>query len=121
MRFILNLEKKYQTQNVLLTIGRRGTPRKLDIQGENLEKVAYRLIEPEHIAGKNVLVVGGGDSAIESALLLTEQNNVTLSYRGEFFKRLKPKNLERLNRAVEKNSIDLKLSTNPVEIKEEGP
>ncbi len=61
---------EYITQNVVLAIGRRGTPRKLNIPGEDLQKVAYRLIEPERKSQQNILVVGGGDSAIESALLL---------------------------------------------------
>jgi thioredoxin reductase (NADPH) len=53
------------------------------VPGEEKEKVAYRLLEPELIHDSNILVVGGGDSAIESALLLAEErNNVTLSYRG---------------------------------------
>ena len=68
----------YTTKYVLLAIGRRGSPRKLGVPGEDSEKVAYRLLEPENIKNKEALVVGGGDSAIESALLLAEQNNVVL-------------------------------------------
>jgi thioredoxin reductase len=87
----------YTTNSVLLSIGRRGTPRKLGIAGEEKEKVAYRLLEPELIHNQKILVVGGGDSAVETALLLADENNeVTLSYRGETFSRLKPKNHERI-------------------------
>ena len=63
-----------------MAIGRRGTPRKLEIPGENLPKVFYRLLEPETLKEKDIIVVGGGDSAIESAMLLMENNRVTLSY-----------------------------------------
>ncbi|MEJ2193498.1 MAG: NAD(P)-binding domain-containing protein [Ignavibacteriaceae bacterium] len=97
---------EYTSSGVLLAIGRRGSPRKLGVPGEQKEKVAYRLIEPELIHNKNVLVVGGGDSAIESALLLADENNsVTLSYRGESFSRLKPKNLEKINKAIVSKKI----------------
>ena len=89
-RVIAKDATEYLTQRVLLTIGRRGTPRKLNIPGEISIKVAYRLLEPESIKGKNVVVIGGGDSAIESALLLADENNVTLSYRNDTFSRLKP-------------------------------
>ncbi|MGJ8508467.1 NAD(P)-binding domain-containing protein, partial [Glaesserella parasuis] len=58
---------KYRTHSVLLAIGRRGTPRKLGVSGEELPKVVYRLIDPEQYAGQDVLVVGGGDSALEAA------------------------------------------------------
>jgi len=86
-RFVLETaqNERYTARKVLLAIGRRGTPRKLNIPGEMSTKVAYRLLEPELIENKKIVVVGGGDSAIEAALLLADQNQVTLSYRGETF------------------------------------
>ncbi len=105
-------------RRVLLSIGRRGTPRKLNVPGENSEKVAYRLLEPEEIQGKDILVVGGGDSAIESALLLADQNKVTLSYRKDVFSRLKPKNNDRIRDAIARGQVDVKFNTNVAEIKE---
>jgi len=101
----------FTTQTVLLAIGRRGTPRKLDVPGENTEKVAYRLLEPEQIIGKKIMVVGGGDSAIESALLLADQNEVILSYRRDQFNRLKPKNLANINEALEKRQLEVRFNT----------
>ncbi len=108
--------EQYTTRFVLLTIGRRGTPRKLGIPGENMEKVAYRLLEPDIIIGKEIMVVGGGDSAIESALLLAHQNKVILSYRGENFSRIKPKNQEKINKASASGLVDLRFNTNLTEI-----
>jgi thioredoxin reductase len=101
----------FTTRHILLTIGRRGTPRKLGAPGENHEKVAYRLLEPEDIKGKNILVVGGGDSAVESALLLADQNVVTLSYRSEAFNRLKVKNNQKISEAISKGLIDMQFNT----------
>lgn len=102
----------YTTQKVLLAIGRRGTPRKLNIPGEVSTKVAYRLLEPELISGQNIMVVGGGDSAVESALLLADQNKVTLSYRGEKFARLKTDNKKRLEKAKSQNLLEVILNSN---------
>ena len=85
--------------------------------GEQKEKVAYRLLEPELIHNNNVLVVGGGDSAIEAAMLLADENNrVTISYRSETFSRLKPKNLERIKRANESKKIQILFNSNVKEI-----
>ncbi|WP_461641779.1 NAD(P)-binding domain-containing protein [Labilibaculum euxinus] len=104
--------EEYTSQTVLISIGRRGSPRKLNVNGEQLEKVAYRLLEPENISNKNILVVGGGDSAIESALLLADQNKVTLSYRNNSFNRLKPKNSERIQDAIAQNKINVVYNSN---------
>ena len=103
---------KYTSQRVLLAIGRRGTPQKLNIAGEDLPKVAYRLLEPELIENKNIVVVGGGDSAIESALLLADQNRVTLSYRKEIFSRLKPRNSKNIQAAISAKKINVILNSN---------
>ena len=106
-------------KSILLAIGRRGTPRKLGVPGESLEKVAYRLLEPELIQGKNIMVVGGGDSAIESALLLCDDNNVTLSYRKDKFSRIKPKNNENVLKAIKDGRLTMQYNTNVIEIKED--
>jgi thioredoxin reductase len=116
--FIVQTDKNhYTTKAVLLAIGRRGSPRKLDVPGEEKEKVAYRLIEPELIHNQKILVVGGGDSAIESALLLVdEKNEVTLSYRGDTFSRCKPKNLERINDYSKNGKVNVLLNSEVSEI-----
>lgn len=112
--------EKITSKKVLLAIGRRGSPRKLNVPGENLEKVSYRLLEPELIHNQDILVVGGGDAAIESALLLVENNRVCLSYRGDSFSRVKPKNKERIDNAIVNRAIDVKLNSNVLEIKEKS-
>jgi thioredoxin reductase (NADPH) len=118
-RIEVNKGGPFTAQQVLLAIGRRGSPRKLNIPGEQLEKVAYRLLEAENISDKDIVVVGGGDSAIESALLLSVQNRVILSYRGESFGRVKPKNLERIKEAMAEGHVDVRFSTNLLGITEE--
>ena len=116
--FVVQTNKNhYTTKSVLLAIGRRGSPRKLGVPGEEKEKVYYRLLEPEMIHNQKILVVGGGDSAIESALLLADENNkVTLSYRSDSFSRLKPKNLERINNASRSGKVKLILNSEVSEI-----
>lgn len=104
------------TQRILLAIGRRGSPRKLNISGEESGKVAYRLLEPEFISDKKIMVVGGGDSAIESALLLMDQNQVSLSYRKDTFSRLKPKNSEKIKAAISAQKLQAVLNSNLVSI-----
>ena len=96
--------------SVLLCIGRRGTTRKLDVPGEELPKVVYRLAEPEQYEGKHVLVVGGGDSALEAAATLGEETpgtTVTLSYRSPAFSRAKPKNRTRIDGAAKSGAVTL--------------
>jgi thioredoxin reductase len=108
----------YSTHKIILAIGRRGTPRKLNIPGEVSTKVAYRLLEPELIKGKNIIVVGGGDSAIESALLLADENQVTLSYRSDTFTRLKPRNRQAIDEAIAGEKLNIILNSNLFSIEE---
>jgi thioredoxin reductase len=105
--------EKYKTRAVLLTIGRRGTPRKLGAEGENLPKVVYRLIDAEQYRGRHVLVVGGGDSALEAATSLSDEpgTRVALSYRGNGFSRAKQKNRERVDEAVAAGRLQLLLES----------
>jgi thioredoxin reductase/NAD-dependent dihydropyrimidine dehydrogenase PreA subunit len=116
----------YRTRSVLLALGRRGTPRKLDVPGEESPKVVYRLIDPGQYNGQAVLVVGGGDSALEAAIALAEQpgTKVTLSYRSAAFSRVKQKNRQALEQAqrekrlrVEMESTVVSISSDAVEMK----
>jgi thioredoxin reductase (NADPH) len=108
----------YSARAVLLAIGRRGTPRKLDVPGEELPKVVYRLIDPEQYQGQKVLVVGGGDSALEAALAIAEaaDTRVALSYRGDAFGRVKVKNRQRLEDAQQSGRIQVLLKSNVIRI-----
>jgi thioredoxin reductase/ferredoxin len=109
----------YQTSNIILAIGRMGTPRKLDVDGEEQSKVVYRLTDPEQYRNMHVLVVGGGDSALEAAITISEQpgTTVTLSYRSEAFGRVKPKNRERLEQAETKKRVTVHLKSSVDEIR----
>ena len=106
-------ENSYVSQRVLLCLGRRGTPRKLGVPGEDQEKVAYALLEPELYAYQHLLVVGGGDSAVEAAMALGEQDGtrVWLSYRKASLTRPKKKNIERLRKAVKEGRVELVLES----------
>jgi len=120
---------QYTTDMVLLAIGRRGTPRKLGVSGEDLPKVVYSLIDPEQYAGKKVLIVGGGDSALEAALSIADAGGteVSISYRSDSFSRAKAKNRERIDKYAAASRIKLYLSSNvtsitanEVELEQEG-
>lgn len=95
-------ERTYTTRRVVLAIGRRGIPRKLDIPGEEGENVYYALAEPELFAGRRIVIVGGGDSAVEAAMMLADQPGTTvrLSYRKDKLSRIKPGNHERIDAAI---------------------
>jgi len=116
--FVVTSDRKtYHATYVILAIGRRGVPRKLNVPGEELPKVAYSLREPEAFQNDRVAVVGGGDSAIEAALALAEHGNeVTISYRREAFSRIKPQNHDRIQDAVQAGMVDVLWRTNVVAI-----
>ncbi len=112
----------YTTESVLLAIGRRGTPRKLGVPGEDHPKVVYQLIDPDQYVDKRLLVVGGGDSALEAALAVADAGNrhVALSYRSDAFSRAKAKNRERIDEYAEASRIRLFLSSNVTRITPES-
>jgi thioredoxin reductase (NADPH) len=113
-------QTQYRAQAVVLALGRTGTPRKLGIAGEELPKVMYRLIEADHYINKKILVVGGGDSAVEAAMGLARQrgNHVTLSYRKEAFSRLKDRNVKRIEEAAKSSQLTILFQSAPVEVKD---
>ncbi len=117
--FVVRTNKgAYATRSVLLTMGRRGTPRKLDVPGEETAKVVYRLVDPEQYRGQAALVVGGGDSALEAAIALAEQPKtpVILSYRSAAFSRVKQKNRTLLEQAEREGRIKVMLNSTVSEI-----
>ena len=118
---VISSKQRYQTRTVLLTIGRRGTPRKLGVPGEDLTKVVYRLVDPEQYQNQKVLIVGGGDSALEAANSIADEpgTQVTVSYRSEAFNRAKPKNRDKIQQAAEEKRIQLLMKSNVTSISED--
>lgn len=115
---ITSRKNKYTVDRVLLAIGRRGTPRKLGVPGEELSKVVYRLIDPEQYRDQKVLIVGGGDSALEAALAIADEagSQVSLSYRSDSFSRAKAKNRDRIDSYAANGKIKLFLPSNLTKI-----
>ena len=112
----------YRARHVVLALGKAGSPRKLGVKGEDLPKVMYRLIEADHYVNKKILVVGGGDSAVEAAMGLAFQvgNAVTLSYRQAAFARIKERNSQRLQECIRKGKLKVLFNSNPVEFTREA-
>jgi thioredoxin reductase len=119
---IATAKNQYRAHHVILAIGKGGSPRKLGVPGEDLPKVMYRLIEADHYVNKKILVVGGGDSAIEAAMGLGHQvgNQVTLSYRKEAFSRIKERNSQRVQESTRKGKVKVIFNSNPVEFKKDS-
>ena len=112
-------KSEYQARAVLLTIGRRGTPRKLGVPGEDQPKVVYNLIDPAQYQNQHVLVVGGGDSALEAATSIAEEpgTTVSISYRSGSFSRAKKKNQDKVKAAEEAGRLNVLFSSNVKEIR----
>jgi thioredoxin reductase (NADPH) len=113
-RFIVTTPKdRYESRHVVLALGRRGTPRKLGVPGEELGKVTYRLMDASTYQNRHALVVGGGDSAIEAAMGLALQgtNRVTLSYRKSEFTRIKDRNATRLAALAKQKKVNVLLNS----------
>jgi thioredoxin reductase (NADPH) len=119
---VATTKSQYRAHAVVLALGKSGSPRKLGVKGEDLPKVMYRLIEADHYVNKRILVVGGGDSAIEAAMGLGHQvgNQVTLSYRKEAFSRIKERNAQRIQESIRKGKVKVIFNSNPVEFKSDS-
>ena len=116
---VTTVKAEYLTRRVLLCLGRRGTPRKLQVPGEDTSKVSYRLTNPAQHRGEHVIVVGGGDSAVEAAMAVAaEGNNVILSYRKDAFGRIKSANRTRLAETEQGEHLSVVLNSNLKEILE---
>ncbi len=116
---ILTDEKEYKSLRVIIAIGKSGNTRMLNVPGEELPKVYNRLFDPADAKDKDILVIGGGDSALETAILTSEfANSVTVSYRKSNFARAKEGNVEKLDQHVTDGKIKLLLNTNVKEIRE---
>jgi thioredoxin reductase len=116
---VITNKASYDTRAVLLAIGRRGSPRQLGVPGEELPKVAYRLIDAEQYRDQHVLVVGGGDSALEAATSIAAEpgTTVTLSYRSGAFSRAKPKNREKVEKMKSEGKLKVLFNSNVKEIR----
>src|SRR5262249_4515765 len=117
---------RYRARKVVLAIGTRGSPRKLGVDGEHAPRVRYQMTDPDTVRGKHVLIVGGGDSAVESAMSAADVpgTTVTISYRKDSFGRIKPRNKTRLDDYAKQGRVTLilestvtKISTRAVSIK----
>jgi thioredoxin reductase/Pyruvate/2-oxoacid:ferredoxin oxidoreductase delta subunit len=119
---VVTATDQYRTRAVILALGKAGEPRKLGVKGEDLPRVMYRLIEADHYINKKILIVGGGDSAVEAAMGLANQsgNQVTLSYRSERFRRIKERNAKRFEDYMKSGKVKVLFNSNPLEFKPES-
>jgi putative YpdA family bacillithiol system oxidoreductase len=119
---VITAKGQLRSHTVVLALGKNGSPRKLGVKGEDLPKVMYRLIEADHYVNKKILVIGGGDSAIEAAMGLAHQvgNQVTLSYRKEAFTRIKERNSQRIQECMRKGKLQVIFNSSPVEFKQDS-
>ena len=121
-RFVVRTQAgDFSAAKVVLAAGRRGTPRRLGVPGEESPTVLYGLSDPDQFAGRRVLVVGGGDAAVEAALQLADERaEVTLSYRGEALARCREENRSAIRTASEAGQLELLLPSTVREVREEA-
>jgi thioredoxin reductase/ferredoxin len=118
---IMTNDKNYKALRVILAIGKSGNARKLDCPGEDLPHVFNRMFDPADAEGEDVLVVGGGDTALETAIAVTDHaNSVTISYRKDSFSRPKEGNQEKINELVKAGKLKLRMNTAVNEIKKDS-
>ncbi len=119
---VVTTKGQYRSHAVVLGIGKAGTPLKLGVKGEDLPKVMYRLLEADHYINKKILIVGGGDSAVEAAMGLASQvgNKVTLSYRKDSFSRIKERNTQRVEEFKRTGKMTVVFNSSPVEFKQDS-
>jgi len=119
---VLTPQNQYRCRAVIVAIGKSGSPRKLGVPGEDLPKVMYRLIEADHYVNKRILVVGGGDSAVEAAMGLAHLvgNQVTISYRQASFSRIKERNVQRMAECQRKGKLRIIFNSTPKEFRPES-
>jgi thioredoxin reductase (NADPH) len=119
---VMTATRQYWARTVVLATGRGGNPKKLGVPGENLSKVMYRLIEAEHYRDKKILVVGGGDSAVEAAIALSRQpgNEVTISYRRQEFTRIKQRNAQLIDESMNGGRVNVIFNSMPAEFRNEA-
>jgi thioredoxin reductase (NADPH) len=119
---VVSNKETYQARAIILCIGKSGNPRKLGVKGEELPKVMYRLIETDHFINKQILIVGGGDSAVEAAMGLANQkgNKVTLSYRKEAFARIKERNAGRIQECMRSGKVTVLFNSMPTEFRSDS-
>ncbi|MBE7449603.1 MAG: NAD(P)-binding domain-containing protein [Kofleriaceae bacterium] len=111
----------YRAQRLVLATGTRGKPRTLQVPGENLPKVTNLLDDPDDWRGKDVLVVGGGDSAVEAALALADAGaRVIISYRGKSFNRAQPKNKQAIESYAQQQRLKAKVQSQVVAFEPES-
>ena len=108
----------YTSKNVVLSIGKLGSPRKVNCPGEELEFISDRLVDPKAYINKDILVVGGGDSAVEVALALSEQNRVSISYRKSEFFRMNSDLLRQVTEKIETKQIRAYFNSNVIKFEE---
>jgi len=120
--YVESAKGRYYARYVVLALGRRGTPRVLNVAGGDLGKVSYRLIEAETYENQDLLIVGGGDSALEAALALgrSGKNRVILCHRGNGFERARERNRERLKEAVQQGKIQVFLNSHLTEVRDQS-